>query len=128
MHKTGIKPVEYKVLIKIDDVEETYGDMKIIIPHTSQEKEQHGQNRGILFATSPSAFSGQPFEGRIPQIGDRVIFSKYKGEVIEFTVFDDPKENETERETKIRERGKKELYRLCNDKDVCAILEVEDGN
>lgn len=104
MNPTGIKPIEYKVLIKVDEVaNQSAGG--IYIPEHALEREQMAHDRGMLADASEMAFSD--WKGRRPNIGDKVIFNKYAGSVIQY-----------------REEGKQMTrYRLCNDKDICAILE-----
>jgi len=104
MNPTGIKPIEYKVLIKVDEVaNQSAGG--IYIPEHALEREQMAHDRGTLADASEMAFSD--WKGRRPNIGDKVIFNKYAGSVIQY-----------------REEGKQMArYRLCNDKDICAILE-----
>ena len=108
MHKTGIKPVEYKILIKVDESDEKQG--RILIPDSVREKEEIAGDRGILVAIGGMAFSD--WKGNKPKIGDRIIFNKYAGSLIT---------SREEDRTLLK-------YRLCNDKDICAVLEVEDGN
>lgn len=98
LDESGITPVEYKVLIKVDEVEEvTEGGL--YIPQQAMEKEQISQERGTLLKVGGNAF--EEWTGPKPQPGDRVLFEKYGGKLIE---------------------GRQEL-RICNDKDITAILE-----
>lgn len=94
-----IKPVEYKVLIEPDNIEEkTAGG--IILASVVKEKEQMAQVKGVLIDIGGNAFEEW---NEKPKIGDKVYFGKYAGYII--------KGND----------GKE--YRLCNDKDICAIIE-----
>ena len=104
MNPTGIRPVEYKVLIKVDQVE-SQSEGGIFLPDTALEREQMAHDRGELIDMGGMAFSD--WKGRKPQTGDKVIFSKYAGTLIHFR----PDERHLEK------------YRLCNDKDISAILE-----
>lgn len=106
MNKTGIKPVEYKVLIKVDEVKDKSSG-GIFLPTNVLEREQIAHDRGILIDCGGMAFSD--WKGGGPSVGEKVIFNKYAGSVIQFR----PDERE-----RVMER-----YRLCNDKDICAILE-----
>ncbi|MCP3681606.1 MAG: co-chaperone GroES [bacterium] len=109
MNKTGIRPVEYKVLIKVDEIEDrSVGG--ILLPETSLEREQYAHDRGVVVDCGGLAFSD--WKGRLPLVGDKVVFNKYAGSIIQHR----PTERKLDR------------YRLCNDKDICAILEEEDGN
>jgi co-chaperonin GroES (HSP10) len=99
---SGLKPVEYKILIKPEVVElKTSGG--IFLPDISHEKEQQAQMSGILVAVSEMAFD--EFKPPIPQVGDKVLFRRYAG--IRDTI--GPKD------------GAK--YWFINDKDIIAIIE-----
>jgi co-chaperonin GroES (HSP10) len=104
MNPTGIKPVEFKVLLKVDELEDkTSGGLWI--PDHALDREQMAHDRGTLVAVSDMAFSD--WKGRIPCPGDNVIFNKYAGSIINF-----------------QEKGKaRQQYRLCNDKDICAVID-----
>lgn len=78
---SGIDPVEYNVLVKPKQVEEkTAGGL--FIPDDTKEREQYAMTEGVLVAASPAAFTfnyeGWPDEGRVPQVGDRVLFARYQ--------------------------------------------------
>jgi len=105
MADIGIIPVEYKVLIRPEEVVDR-SEGGIFLPETSREREQLAIDRGELIAKSEAAFSD--WKGRVPDVGDKVIFAKYAGTVIQFQ---HPGEG-----------GLREKFRLCNDKDVCAII------
>lgn len=104
MNKTGIKPVEYKVLIRVDELKDQSAG-GIFIPEQHLEREQIAHDRGTLVDASEMAFTD--WVGKKPEVGQKVIFSKYAGSVIMH-----------EDENRQRHR-----YRLCNDKDIVAILE-----
>jgi len=108
MNKTGIKPIEYKVLIKPDKFEEKSGG-GIYFPDDARDRLQHAQDRGTIIDCSDMAFSD--WKGRKPKIGEKVIFNKYSGSLINI-------------------REKSDIggdYRICNDKDIVAIWEEYDG-
>ncbi len=107
---TGIEPTEYKVLIQVDEVKDKSAG-GILLPESAISRDQTAHDRGILVATSEAAFLGEAWPGVRPKAGDRVIFNKYAGSEIKYK----PERNVTN------------VYRLCNDKDVCAILR-ENGN
>jgi co-chaperonin GroES (HSP10) len=79
MNASGIKPMEYNVLVKPSEVEKTTKG-GLILADSTVEKEEFGRMEGTLVATSPMAFSfaewpeGEPK----PKIGDRVLFSRYQ--------------------------------------------------
>jgi chaperonin GroES len=99
-----IKPVEYKVLIKPDKVEDK-SEGGLYIPETVREREEFSVDRGEIIDFGEGFFEKLP--GPVPQIGDKVIFNRYAGSLI--TIKNDD--------------GSRENYRLCNDKDICAIIE-----
>jgi len=98
---SGLLPVEYKVLVKPEVVEEkTSGG--IYLPDISHEKEQQAQMTGILVAVSGMAF--EDFKPPIPQVGDKILFRRYAG--IRDTI--GPADGEK--------------YWFINDKDIVAIV------
>jgi len=99
MNKSGILPVEFKILIEPEIVEEKTAGGIILAPKT-KDMEQMAQVKGRLIAIGGNAFEDWKDK---PKIGDRVYFGKYAGYIV--------KGND----------GKE--YRLCNDKDICAIIE-----
>ena len=107
-NESGIRPVEYKILIKPDIVEEkTAGG--IIKPDKTHEMEGWAQVKGTLVAIGGAAF-GDPFTAEehdclVP--GARVYYSKYSG--ITFTGSDG------------------EEYRICADKDLGGVVENENA-
>lgn len=101
MNNSGIAPLEYYVLIKLDAVEQrTKGG--IIIPEDTRERQEQAQSTGRLIAIGPLAFMYDVENGLVPEIGERVAFPKYGG-------------------LKIEGRDKAE-YRLLKDGDLAAIL------
>ncbi len=109
LNPTGTIPVQYRVLVLPDDVDELIG--RILVPIDTQERDEAARDQGVLIAVSEKAFTGDPWEGgRIPIPGERVFFNKYAGSTFLY-----PKDSRT---------GKK--YRLLNDEDIVAILEDEE--
>lgn len=106
-NESGIYPIDYKVLVKKDEVEKQT-DGGIWIPETTQEREAYQQELGTLIEMGSMAFTRVDIaeqEKLFP--GQRVMISKYAGS---------------------RVRGiDKKFYQLCNDLDVTAIIR-EDGN
>ena len=79
MNTSGLLPMEYNVLVLPTEVEaKTTGG--VFLPDAVKEKEEFGRMEGSLVAVSPLAFSYAewPEGARKPEIGDRVIFSKYQ--------------------------------------------------
>lgn len=98
-----ISPVEYKVLIKPDKVEDqTRGGL--YLPDSARTRQQFAVDRGEIIAVGEGFFAELP--GPKPCVGDKVIFNRYAGSLVT-----------------IEEEGARIDYRLCNDKDICAIME-----
>lgn len=74
-----LKPLEYYVVVEPRDVEtKTAGGL--YLPDEAVEKEGFARTEGILVAISPAAFKaleGWPEDATIPQVGQRVVFSRY---------------------------------------------------
>lgn len=100
-NESGILPLEYYVLIRLDTIEEqTKG--RIWLPETTREVLQQAQTSGKLMAIGPLAFQYDVENSIIPEVGQRVVFPKYGGFVV---------------------KGKDGAeYRLLKDGDLAAIL------
>jgi chaperonin GroES len=99
---SGLIPVEYKVLVKPEEVEEkTEGG--IFIPDMLKDREQQAQVNGVIVAVGEMAF--EDWKGKVPSPGDKVLFARYAG-IRDIT---GPKD------------GLK--YWVINDKDIIAIIE-----
>jgi len=100
---SGIRPVEFKVLVRPIKVEEkTAGG--ILIPAMAQDREQAAAVEGEIVAVSPFAFGYEIWKNEAdkPKPGDRVYFAKFAG---------------------MTAKGRDGVeYRLMNDKDVCAVI------
>jgi co-chaperonin GroES (HSP10) len=104
---SGLRPVEYKILILPDAVEETSAG-GIIKPSKAHETEQWAQVKGTLVAIGGKAFIDWPDEEReVLKPGARVYYRKYEGIVIS--------------------GADGEEYRLCTDKDVGGVVENESA-
>ena len=104
VNSSGRYPLDQRVLVKPDDVEEvTKGG--IILAPTHTEREQYAQIKGTLVAVGENAWAEAKVNPafRAPEPGDRVLIAKYGGIII------DGKD------------GAK--YRILNDADVTARLE-----
>lgn len=109
MNESGIKPIEYKVLVLPERVA-TESDGGIVYTQETVDAEELAQTEGILVDKSNLAFSnGKNSDGSvdrwacdIPTVGQRVKFSKYSGLMVDGV------------------DGNR--YRIINDKDVMAIL------
>lgn len=101
-NESGLKPMEYKVLVLPDVVEEkTKGG--IYLPEQSQEREKNASMEGTLVEASPIAFKFED-NAPVPPVGSRVIFAKYSGVTIKGADGRD--------------------YRIMNDKDVVGARDV----
>lgn len=79
MNSSGIRPLEYHVLVRPQEVEEkTAGG--VFLPSNTRDKEQHGQMEGVVVAMSPLAFNYDeyPDKSYLPGIGSRVVFPRYQ--------------------------------------------------
>lgn len=97
-NRSGIVPLEFKVLILPDEVEKMSAG-GIYMPDTRHEREEWAQVRGRLVAAGGRAFEDWP---DAPNVGAQVYFAKYQGIVVP--------------------GGDGKEYRLCNDKDVGALV------
>lgn len=93
-----LQPVEFKILVKPDKVDEMSGPL--FVPAHVRDKLQLAEIKSTLIASGGNAF--EDWAGVKPQPGDRVYIAKYAGLYVK------------------GEDG--EEYRLCNDKDVVAII------
>ena len=84
MNHSGIRPVEYMVLVAPKKVEEQTAS-GIYLPDSHKEKEQHAQKEGVLIAVSPLAFNYDtwPDDADKPRVGQRVLFFRYQGDEVE---------------------------------------------
>jgi chaperonin GroES len=100
LNTSGLTPLDLRVLVLPDPVEKvTSGG--IIIPEAAAEMKRQAMMFGTLVAVGENAWEEAVARGphfTRPKVGDRVVFAKYGGVVIE---------------------GKdKREYRLMNDEDV----------
>jgi len=104
-NKWGVHPTEYKVLIEPDEEDEVAGRAKlIIVPDSVRDKMQIAKVKGTLVAAGGNAF--EDWKDPIPKVGDKVYFAKYAGIQLKRYV-----------------GNKHVLGILCNDKDICAVLD-----
>lgn len=102
-NKSGIWPVEYKILVKPDPVEKISAG-GIILTEQTQDKERYSKEEGVIVAIGSIAFTDPNWQVR-PEVGHRIRHDRYDGALV---------------------KGKDgEEYRLINDKAIVAILEVE---
>lgn len=101
-NESGLQPVEYNIVVRMDPVEEkTIGG--IIMPASKQERDELSADEGTIVAVSPHAFSYAEWDGiEPPKLGDRILMSKFDG--------------------RVWKRGG-QTYRLIKDKSVIAIIQ-----
>jgi len=100
----GIYPIEYKVLVKVDEIqpgEKLYKGV-IVIPDTANTIHQR---TGTLVALGGKAFDD--FGLPVPEIGNKVMFNRYAGVEVKNC------------------ENRAEEWRILNDKDINAILKEE---
>lgn len=78
--KPPIRPCGNYLLVRVEDVKETYGESKIVIAANVVDREQKGAGLGYVVAIGPGAWSDCE-EGAWCSVGDRVVFQRYEGVV-----------------------------------------------
>lgn len=99
-NESGIHPKGWAILVKPLEIEETT-EGGIVIAKRTLEKEQAAQSQGILIDKGSFAWNDEQ-EPRA-EIGEMVVFSRYKGEVLA--------------------GNDGANYRIINDKDVIAVID-----
>lgn len=102
---SGLQPVEYKVLVRLDvqkGVEQVSEGGIVLATGQGAERERMAQIKGTLVAVGHNAFIDWKWK---PPVGARVLIAKHVGHYYEGV---DGVE-----------------YRLCNDKDVAAVVTKE---
>lgn len=99
IHPSGLSPLDVKVFVRPDPVEEvTKGG--IILADTTKDKQKYAATRGTLSAIGPNAFLEWGDKAR-PAEGARILYAQYAGS---------------------RFKGDDgEDYIVCNDEDVIAV-------
>jgi chaperonin GroES len=104
MNKSGIQPVDRRVLVKPETFEE-YTEGGIYIPDESREREEMGHVKAELVAVGSQAFEDIENPDMRPRAGMMISIARYAGYLI---------------------KGIDGVsYRIINDTDVVAVL---DGN
>lgn len=104
-NKSGLRPMEFNVVVEMDPVEEkTAGG--IILPTSKTDRDKLAAEEGTLVALSPLAFTYEewPEAEAKPAIGDRVLIARYAGA--------------------IHERDGK-TFRILKDRDIVAVVEQQ---
>lgn len=106
MQGKTLQPIEYKVIVKPDLIEETdeaikrFKAMGMELPAAEKERDKQKQITGTLVSVGGNAFSDML--APLPKVGDQVYFAKYSGLVL---IADDKTE-----------------FRMMSDKDITAVL------
>ena len=100
-----MKPVEFKVTIKMDKVERKVGS--IIIPDSITDVQQVQQDTGEVIAMGGRAC--EDFKDPMPEVGDRVTVSRHSGFIFHEGTGKD-----------------KETFKVVNDKDI-TMVEKRNG-
>jgi chaperonin GroES len=79
LNPSGITPVDMRVLVKPDPVEEKIGS--ILLTDTAKEKAKYAGTRATLIAVGPNAFKDWGANCGI-QVGARVLYAQYSGSEI----------------------------------------------
>lgn len=105
MNTSGIRPIEYNILVK-QDAEEEKTSGGIFLPDDIQERNRHSETEATIVAMSPMAFKFDdwPDYESIPQPGERVVFARHAGTFVK--------------------GSDGEQYRVIKDKDVVAVMEA----
>jgi co-chaperonin GroES (HSP10) len=110
MNTSGIYPLDHRVLILPDKVEEKVGS--IIMPVSETDKQKYAMTNAKIVAVGALAWSEAKhdaktfgIDARFPQVGDRVKVGKYTGDVHKGMDGED--------------------YTVVNDSDVIAMIEEE---
>jgi co-chaperonin GroES (HSP10) len=103
INTSGWKPTGHRVLVRVEQVERKT-ESGIIIADITADKEQLGQDSGIVVELGNTAYSDQ--ETHWCKVGDYVKFGRYAGQLIR------PNETNDEHE-----------YRVLNDLDIVLTKE-----
>jgi len=102
-NRSGLLPVDLRILVKPDPVEEV-SKGGIILADTTRDRQKYAATKATLIAAGDNAFKEWGEGARKPQPGDRVIYAQYTG---------------------AREKGADgEDYCVMNDADLLAVIEV----
>lgn len=99
MGKIKLQPIEYRVIVLPDSVEEVHGSGLIVKAETTKTQDRRTQTKGKIVAVSDCSFDD--WNGSKPLVGDRVEFAMYAGQ---FYTEDDVE------------------YRIMNDTDIIGII------
>lgn len=102
MNPSGLHPLDLRILVKPDPVEEV-SKGGIIIADSIRDRSKYAATKATLIAAGANAFREWGAGARKPEPGDRVLFAQYTG---------------------AREQGSDgEDYIVMNDADLLAVIE-----
>ena len=107
MNTSGWKPTGHRVLVRVEEVERKT-ESGIIIADITADKEQLGQDAGVVVEIGNTAYSDQ--QAPWCQVGDNVKFGRYAGQIISKKQSNDGLE-----------------YRVLNDLDIVLVKEKDNG-
>jgi co-chaperonin GroES (HSP10) len=100
VNTSGIIPVDLRILVKPDPVEEKIGS--IYVPDQAKDKAKYAATKATVVAVGCNAYEKWGEHARKPKPGDRVIFAQYTG---------------------AREKGADGAdYIVMNDEDLLAVI------
>lgn len=102
-NNSGVKPLGRAVLVKPYTPERREG--LIVLPETALERDQMIEQRAVVVEIGPHAWCDEPSPRA--KAGDKVLVSKFAGYMVRGT-------------------ADNEQYRLINDRDIFASIEVEN--
>lgn len=98
---SGLVPVDLRIVVKPDPVEEKIGS--IFVPDQAKDKAKYAATRATLVAVGDNAFKEWGASAVKPKPGDRVLYAQYTG---------------------AREKGADgEDYVVMNDADLLAVIQ-----
>lgn len=74
---SGWEAYDWKVIVKRDEVEKTYGEVGLIMPDEVVDREEWTVSIGTLVSIGGKAFSDWP---EAPKEGDRVLMQEHVGQ------------------------------------------------
>lgn len=103
MNSSGVRPLGRAVLVKPYNPERKEG--MIVLPDSALERDQMIEARAVVVEVGPHAWIDEPSPRA--KAGDKVLVSKFAGYMVRGT-------------------ADNEQYRLVNDRDIFAAIEVEN--
>jgi co-chaperonin GroES (HSP10) len=103
-NESGVLPVEYKCIVKLDPIAETTGSGLIFKPDIAKEKERWQTIKATLVAAGGLAFTNPDWGYPTPKVGDRIYVAVAAGIVHKYNDMD---------------------FRIVRDQDIAGILSEE---